>query len=123
MTRVTKTINNGQAERMFINKQKLTRGGRVMTYKVSNVIDGDTFEVLPPWKWRDQSGIRVRPTGYSTPEEGIVGYQRAKDKLTTLILEKEVELKNQVDIDYDRLACDVYFDGKNLADYFPEYKE
>jgi len=94
-----------------------------MAFKVVNVIDGDTFEVWPPWKWRDQSGIRVRPTGYNTPEERQQGYQRAKDKLTTLILEKEVELKNQVDIDYDRLVCDVYFDGKNLADYFPEYKE
>ncbi len=55
-----------------------------MAYKVTNVIDGDTFEVLPPWKWRDQSGIRVRPTGYNTPEEGQQGYQKAKERLRTL---------------------------------------
>jgi endonuclease YncB( thermonuclease family) len=60
--------------------------GRVMAYKVTNVIDGDTFEVLPPWKWRDQSGIRVRPTGYNTPEEGQQGYQKAKERLRTLTL-------------------------------------
>jgi len=94
-----------------------------MAFKVVNVIDGDTFEVLPPWKWRDQSGIRVKPTGYNIPEEGQPGYQNAKDKLRKLILKKEVELENFVDIDYDRLICDVYFDGKNLADYFPNYKE
>ncbi len=94
-----------------------------MAFKVVNVIDGDTFDVLPPWKWEDQSGIRVRPTGYNTPEEGQSGYQNAKDKLRKLIFEKEVELKNLADIDYDRLICDVYFDGKNLADYFPNYKE
>jgi len=94
-----------------------------MAFKVVNIIDGDTFEVLPPWKWGDRSGIRVRPTGYNIPEEGQPGYQNAKDKLQKLILEKEVELKNFVDIDYDRLICDVYFDGKNLADYFPIYKE
>jgi len=41
-----------------------------MAFKVVNVIDGDTFEVMPPWKWKDQSGIRVRPTGYNIPEEG-----------------------------------------------------
>ncbi len=56
-------------------------------------------------------------------KEGQPGYQNAKDKLRKLIFEKEVELKNFVDIDYDRLVCDVYFDGKNLADYFPNYKE
>jgi len=94
-----------------------------MAFKVVNVIDGDTFEVLPPWKWRDQSGIRIRPTGYNTPEEGQPDYQESKDKLRKLILKKEVELENFVDIDYDRLICDVYFDGKNLADYFPNYKE
>jgi len=44
------------------------------------------------------------------------------DKLRKLLLEKEVELKNFIDIDYDRLICDVYFGGKYLADYFPNYK-
>ena len=94
-----------------------------MAFKVVNVIDGDTFEVLPPWKWKDQSGIRVRPAGYDTPEEGQPSYQEAKNRLKALILGKEVELKNFVDIDYDRLVCDVYFNGKNLANYFPNYKE
>lgn len=95
----------------------------IMGLKVTNIVDANTFEVFPPWHWRDQSGIRVRPIGYNTPEGGQVGYQGAKDKLTRLILEKEVELKNFADIDYDRLVCDVYFNGKNLADYFPEYRE
>ena len=94
-----------------------------MAFKVTNVIDSDTFEVSPPWRWRDQSGIRVRSTGYNTPEEGQPGYERAKERLGELILDREVELENFVDIDYDRLVCDVYFNGKNLADYFPEYKE
>ena len=94
-----------------------------MAFKVVNVIDGDTFEVLPPWNWRSQSGIRVRPTCYNTPDEGQTGYQNAKNKLRDLILGNEVELKNFADIDYDRLVCDVYFNGKILADYFPEYKE
>ena len=51
-----------------------------MAFKVVNIIDSDTFEVMPPWKWGDRSGIRVRPTGYNIPEEGQPGYQNAKDK-------------------------------------------
>ena len=95
----------------------------IMGLKVTNIVTADTFEVFPPWRWEGQSGIRVRPAGYNTPEGGQVGYQESKNKLRRLILEKEVELRNFDDIDYDRLVCDVYFNGRNLADYFPEYKE
>jgi endonuclease YncB( thermonuclease family) len=94
----------------------------VMAFKVTNVIDGDTFEVSPEWKWDDHTGSVVRPNGYNTPEQGEEGYQEAKDKLTRLILGKDVELKNAVSITYGRLLCDVYYNGKNLADYFPEYQ-
>lgn len=93
-----------------------------MLFKVTKIIDGDTFEVLPNWKWENQEGNVVRPTGYNTPEKGQPGYQEAKDKLTRLILGKDVELKKAIRITYGRLLCDVYFNGKNLADYFPEYK-
>ena len=93
-----------------------------MSFKVTKVIDGDTIEVSPNWKWNDQEGNVVRANGYNTPEQGQPGYQAAKDKLTNLILGKEVELKNASRITYGRLLCDVYYNGKNLADYFPEYQ-
>jgi endonuclease YncB( thermonuclease family) len=93
-----------------------------MSFEVTNVVDGDTFEVSPNWKWNNQEGNVVRPTGYNTPEEGEPGYQAAKDKQTKLILGKEVELKNAKKITYGRLLCDVYYKGKHLADFFPEYK-
>jgi endonuclease YncB( thermonuclease family) len=94
-----------------------------MHYKVINVINVNTFEVLPPWRWNDQSGIRVRPAGYYPPEEKQFGFEKAKDKLKLLLSGREVELKNFVDIDYDCLVCDVILDGRNLIDIFPEYKE
>ena len=94
-----------------------------MVYKVTNVIDANTFEVMPPWNWEDQSGIRVRPVSYNPPEENQLGYKKAKDKLKYLLLGKDVELENFVNVDYDRLVCDVIFDGQNLIDIFPEYKE
>lgn len=93
-----------------------------MAFKVTKIMDGDTFEVSPNWKWNNQEGNVVRPSGYNTPEEGQQGYQAAKDKLSKLILGKEVDLKNPIKLSYGRLLCDVYLNGKNLADFFPEYQ-
>ena len=93
-----------------------------MSFRVTKIVDGDTFEVSPNWKWNGQEGNVVRANGYDTPEEGSVGYEAAKEKLRRLIFGKDVELKNPIKITYGRLLCDVYYNGKNLADYFPEYK-
>ena len=90
-------------------------------FKVINVIDGDTFDVTPQWRWNGNTGSRVRPTGYDTPELNALGGQIARDKLTRLILGRQVELGSGHTIDHGRLVCDVYFQGKSLADYFPEY--
>lgn len=93
-----------------------------MTFKVIKVIDGDTFEVSPNWKWNDQTGNVIRANGYDAPEKDESGYQTARDKLERLIFHKEVELKNAIRITYGRLLCDVYYNRKNLADYFSEYR-
>ncbi len=93
-----------------------------MSFKVTEVIDGDTFKVTPNWEWKGQSGDTVRPNGYDTPEKGERGYDQATTKLNNLILGKEVELKNPITFTYGRLLCDVYINGKNLKDYFPEYQ-
>lgn len=58
-------------------------------YKVTKIIDGDTFEVVPNWEWNRHTGNVVRPKGYNTPELGEPGYFEAKAKLTGLILDKE----------------------------------
>lgn len=92
------------------------------TFTVDTVIDGDTFSVKNGWKWNNQSGNIVRPTGYDTPEKGEPGYNEATKKLTDLILNKQVELGKVVNMDHGRIVCDVFFNGQNLADYFPEYK-
>ena len=91
------------------------------TFTVIEVIDGDTFRVSPGWKWKEENGDRVRPTGYDAPESGSEA-AAATRKLSTLILNKKVELGTAYRVDRGRLVCDVYFQGKNLADYFPEYK-
>lgn len=92
-------------------------------FTVVDVIDGDTFVVSPGWQWNGQSGDRVRPTGYDTPERGRWGWEAAREKLRRLLLGKQVELRKAHTIDRGRLVCDVYLNGHPLAAYFPEYAE
>lgn len=92
------------------------------TFKVTTIIDGDTFDVSPQWQWNGQTGTRVRPAGYNAPELHEPGGQTAKDKLARLILGQEVELRTVHKIDRGRLVCEVYFRNKNLAEYFSEYQ-
>ena len=92
-------------------------------FTVSEVVDGDTFKVKNGWKWDNKTGDTVRPTGYDAPEKGEPGYEEAKEKLRRLILNEKVEIKNPQTIDdWGRLVADVYYKGKNLADYFPEWR-
>jgi len=91
-------------------------------FRVISIIDGDTFEVSPQWKWNGQTGTRVRPTGYNAPELHTYGGQAAKEKLARLILGEEVDLRAAHKVDRGRLVCDVYYKGQYLADYFPEYQ-
>jgi len=96
-------------------------GASMSTFTVTRIIDGDTFDVTPQWKWNGQTGSRVRPTGYNAPEMGTYGGQAAKDKLSNLVLGKAVELGSAYKVDRGRLVCDVYYRGRNLADYFSGY--
>ncbi len=90
-------------------------------FTVTSIIDGDTFDVSPQWKWNGEMGARVRPTGYDAPELYAYGGQAAKDKLSRLLLGGEVELRTAHKVDRGRLVCDVYFRNRSLADYFLEY--
>ena len=75
------------------------------TTVVTRVIDGDTFDT--------SAEVRVRLADIDTPETGEIGYDDAKNFLTSLVYQKTVYL----DIDdlyrtdpYDRLVCVVYVD-------------
>jgi len=90
---------------------------------VSEIVDGDTFKVKNGWEWDEKKGDTIRPTGYNTPEKGKPGYEQAKQKLKELILEKTVDIRSAKIVDeWGRLVADVYYNNKNLADYFPGYK-
>lgn len=91
------------------------------TFTVTSIIDGDTFEVFPEWKWSGQTGTRVRPAGFDAPELHASGGQTAKNKLSRLIQGEQVDLRTAHRVDRGRLVCEVYFSNSNLANYFPEY--
>lgn len=91
-------------------------------FTVTSIIDGDTFEVSPSWQWQGQTGNRVRPAGYDAPEIGELGGVSATLKLSQLILHKQVELGTAYRVDRGRLVCEVFLQGRNLADFFRQYR-
>ena len=91
-------------------------------FTVTQIIDGDTFDVSPGWVWNGQTGTRVRPTGYDTPEIGAPFSALATARLRQLIGGKTVELRNGKTIDRGRLVCDVIVNGRSLSAYFSRYR-
>lgn len=87
-------------------------------FKVVSIVDGDTFDVNPGWKWNGETRTRVRPVGYDAAELGSRAGQSAKDRLTRLILNQKVELRTAYRIHRGRLVCEVFFQGRNLASCF-----
>jgi endonuclease YncB( thermonuclease family) len=98
------------------------KGKTMSAFSVVSIIDGDTFEVSPQWRWNGESGSRVRPTGYDAPELHAYGGQAARDKLERLIYGQQIVLRTAHTIDRGRLVCDVYYRNINLADYFPDWQ-
>ena len=94
----------------------------MQSFFVTAIVDGDTFDVSPRWQWSAQTGQRVRAAGYDAPELHHPGGQAAKATLERLILGKSVQLGAAYRIDRGRLVADVYLNGRNLTDYFPEYR-
>ena len=90
-------------------------------FRVISIIDGDTFEVSPEWKWNGETGTRVRPAGYDTPKLYTAKGQKAKDALSKLIIGQQVELRTAYKVDRGSLVCEVFVGSRNLAEFFPEY--
>jgi len=88
-------------------------------FRVTSIIDGDTFEVSPEWKWNGETRTRVRPAGYDTPELHTAKGQKAKDALSKLINGQQVELRTAYKVDRGRLVCEVFVESKKLAEFSP----
>jgi hypothetical protein len=101
----------------------ITRNKEVaMMFVIAEVLDANTFKVSPVWMWEYHKGNVVKAHGYTSPGPRKPDYQKARLKSKALVLGKEVELTNPRRLtDQEQLLCDVYVEGKNLADFFPEY--
>jgi endonuclease YncB( thermonuclease family) len=93
-----------------------------MQFKVVEVIDGGTFKVSPSWQLSTYKGDTVTASGYNPPSDNEPGFALMKKKLEDLVLNKKVELKEPMRITNGRLICKVFFQDKDMADSFKEYK-
>ena len=90
-------------------------------FRVISIIDGDTFEASPKWKWNGETGTRVRPACYDAPELHTAKGQKAKAALSKLINGQQVELRTAYKLDRNRLVCKVFVGSRYLAEFFLEY--
>ncbi len=71
------------------------------------IADGDTFST--------KKNVWVRLARYDAPEEGKPNYTKAKQLLSSLILNKVIAYE-QVGTSYTRIVAEVWQDGKNIND-------
>ncbi|HRU38964.1 MAG TPA: hypothetical protein P5511_03730 [Candidatus Goldiibacteriota bacterium] len=88
---------------------------------VSSISDTQKFRVVYGWKCGNKKGLFIRPAGCRTPGRGMPGYEPAMKKLYSLILGKEVQVGEVVEISSDTMTARIYYKGKELKYYFPEY--
>jgi endonuclease YncB( thermonuclease family) len=72
------------------------------------VIDGDTFWTTEPHC--------IRLANVCAPDEGETGFQKAKETLKRLILNKYIEY-NQVGTSYNRIVAEVIVDKMSVNEY------
>ena len=83
---------------------------------VTEVINAGTFKVTPHWQSTGkEEGDTIKINGYTAPEPGQSGFQKAKDGLESIIRGKDVELKNPKTTTGGQLVCDVMVEGKNIT--------
>lgn len=80
---------------------------------VTEVIDGDTFEV--------RSGIVMRLENVDAPEIDSETGKKAKKKLEELILNRNIEYEGQARDDYGRLVVQVWVGGRNINDEMSDF--
>ncbi len=96
-------------------------------FRVTEVLSGNKVRVANGWSWGVNKGTDVIIAGYN-PTKGTVGIlaqinaDLAKSRLTSLINGKDVELGQVSRVDADGcITCLVFYNGVDVAKYFPEY--
>lgn len=95
-------------------------------FNVIEIIDSNTIAVKPGWTFKDREGNefrdnKVKISGLNIPR----GDKHAQHRLSSLLLNREVELVNPVIVSMNKgvpvIACNVLFYQTDIAYYFPEF--
>lgn len=81
-----------------------------VTGRVVGVIDGDTVTVL----LQERTQLKVRLAGIDAPEQRQAFGQRAKQRLSTLVAGKTVEVAGRKYDRYHRLVAVLLVDGRDI---------
>jgi len=97
-----------------------------MDFRVIKIVNTNTIQVSPRWSWQGEAGSLVSIVGFREVNEAQTK-TFIINKLTTLLLDKLVELKNPISpvtiVDNDKnLSASVYLNSINISVYFPELK-
>jgi hypothetical protein len=90
-----------------------------MAFKVTKIVDCATIEITPKWRWLEEYGTTIKIQGYIAPAENN---QYIIEKLTLLLLDKFVTLKNPVGALNGILNCSVFLNDVDVSKYFSELK-
>lgn len=95
-----------------------------MAFVVNKILDADTIQISPRWGWENYAGDKIKIKGFNIFKDHTS--QFIIDKLSSLLLNKEVELKNPSNpISHDgndELTAKVFLGGSDISVYFPELK-
>jgi len=65
--------------------------------RCTNVIDGDTIDVVIDLGFSIAHTLRLRLAGINTPERGETGYRQATEALRSLVLNQDIVVRTQKD--------------------------
>jgi micrococcal nuclease len=80
----------------------------------TNVVDGDTADLVIDVGFRMTTEQRVRLLGINTPERNHPGYQEAKDYLVERILNKDLLVETRKSDVFGRYLATIYVDGESV---------
>lgn len=100
-------------------------------FRVTQILNGNRIKV-EGWLWNGHEGTDVIIAGYNLTNSFLgtnesinrINQDLAVNRLSSLILTKEVELGRVLSINEDgSITCIVYYNGVDIAKYFPEYNQ
>lgn len=91
------------------------------TVMVTDVLDGNTLVVWPPWDLSGQRGNQISIHGLAAPPLNHDLGDLAKRKLMFLVIGTPVQIMSVQGLTENALLCDVFYSGRNVVDHLPEY--